>query len=106
MQPLPYSVYVLFSLKDHLLYIGYSSNLEKRVKKHNSRGNSSTSWRTPLEIIFCEFYLFKDDALRREKYLKTTMGKKALKLMLNETLRKLGYKGQKLDYYYDIQIMA
>ena len=102
MHPLPYSVYVLFSHKDHFLYIGFSTNLAKRIQKHNSGGNTSTANRTPLELIFCEFYLFKEDALKREKYFKTTMGKKALKLMLNGTLNKLGYKGQKLEYQYSI----
>jgi putative endonuclease len=100
MMPLPYCVYVLFSKKDYLLYIGYSANLNNRLVNHNSGGTRSTFRRRPLELIFCEFYLFKSDALRREKYFKTTMGKKALKLMLNGTLEKLGYKGQILNYQY------
>ncbi|MCE3227352.1 MAG: excinuclease subunit [Bacteroidetes bacterium] len=90
--PLPFCVYVLFSQKDHLLYIGYTSNLERRIKSHNNGENISTKSRIPLELIFCEFYLFKEDALDREKYFKTSMGKKAIKLMLKTTLDKLGYK--------------
>jgi putative endonuclease len=89
---LPYCVYILFSSKDNLLYIGYSSNLTERVKKHNSGGVISTAPRRPLQLIFCEYYLFKEDAMKRESYFKTTMGKKAIKLMLSETLQKLGYK--------------
>ncbi len=89
---LPYCVYILFSSKDNLLYIGYSSNLTERVKKHNSGGVTSTAPRRPLQLIFCEYYLFKEDAMKRESYFKTTMGKKAIKLMLSETLQKLGYK--------------
>ena len=100
MMPLPYCVYVLFSRKDHLLYIGFSTNLSNRIVKHNSGGNTSTAFRTPLDLIFCEFYLFKQDALKRKKYFKTNMGKKALKLMLNRTLVKLGYKGQVMKYEY------
>lgn len=37
-------------------------------------------------------YLFEEDARKREKYFKTSMGKKALKLMLGTTLGKMGYK--------------
>lgn len=33
-----------------------------------------------------------EDAKKREMYFKTSMGKKALKLMLNSTLSKLGYR--------------
>ena len=91
--PLPYCVYILFSHKDFLLYIGFSTNLEARVKKHNSGGNISTANRIPLELIFCEFYLFEEDARKREMYFKTTMGKKAIKLMLKHSLEQLGYKG-------------
>ncbi|MEI6021266.1 MAG: GIY-YIG nuclease family protein [Bacteroidota bacterium] len=91
--PLPYCVYILFSKKDFLLYTGYTSNLEARIKNHNSGGTKSTAYRGPLELIFCEFYLFKEDAMKRELYFKTTMGKKAIKLMLRTTLEKMEYKG-------------
>lgn len=90
---LPFSVYILFSQKDSRLYIGFSTNVEARVKKHNSGGNKSTANRIPLELIFCEFYLFEEDARKREMYFKTSMGKKAIKLMLRSTLEKMGYKG-------------
>ncbi len=90
--PLPFCVYILFSEKDHLLYIGYTSNLNRRLENHNSGGTKSTSSRRPLKLIFCEFYLFEVDARRRESYFKTTMGKKALKLMLANTLERLNYK--------------
>ncbi len=91
--PLPYCVYILFSRKDFRLYIGFSTNVEARVKKHNSGGNISTANRVPLELIFCEFYLFEEDARKRELYFKTTMEKKAIKLMLRTTLEKMGYVG-------------
>ena len=90
--PLPFCVYFLFSEADHLLYIGFTTNLEERIKRHNAGGNKSTSSRRPLRLIFCEYYLFKEDALKREQYFKTNMGKKAIRLMLKGTLDKMGYK--------------
>lgn len=102
--PLPYSVYILFSEKDHLLYIGFSANLERRIITHKSGGNKSTAHRRPLKLIFCEFYLFEEDARKREIYFKTTMGKKAIKLMLGGTLFKMGYKNPgnaKIEIIYD-----
>jgi len=100
--PLPFCVYILFSQKDFQLYTGFSSNLEARIKKHNSGGNKSTSYRRPLILIFSEFYLFEEDARKRELYFKTSMGKKAIKLMLKTTLVKLGYKNISLK---PLQIM-
>jgi putative endonuclease len=70
MMSLPYCVYILFSLKDHLLYTGFTSNLEQRIKDHNDGGTKSTAPRRPLELIFCEFYLFEADARKREMYFK------------------------------------
>ncbi|MEO5948342.1 MAG: GIY-YIG nuclease family protein [Chitinophagaceae bacterium] len=104
--PLSYCVYILFSEKDYLLYIGYSSNIEKRLEIHNTGGNKSTAYRRPLKLIFCEFYLFEEDARKREMYFKTTMGKKAIKLMLATTLEKLNYKkmeDKKLEIIHDIE---
>jgi len=99
--PLPYCVYVLFSEKDLFLYIGYTTNLEQRIQNHNSGGTKSTAARRPLQLIFCEYYLFEFDARKRELYFKTTSGKKALKFMLNKTFDTLGYKGSKIEMGYD-----
>ena len=93
---LPFCVYILFSQSDHLLYTGFTSNLEARLKSHNAGENISTRYRRPLQLIFCEYYLFEEDARRRESYFKTTMGKKALKLMLTGTMEKMGYKHPKI----------
>jgi putative endonuclease len=90
---LPYCVYVLFSAKDFLLYIGYTSDLAARKHKHDIGGVKSTAPRRPVELIYCEYFLFKPDAMRREGYFKTSMGRKAIKLMLAGTLTNMGYKG-------------
>ena len=94
---LPFCVYVLFSESDNLLYIGYTTDIATRLRDHDKGGTKSTASRRPLKLIFCELYLLKQDALRREKYLKTTAGKKALKLMLRDTLSELNYAGQQLS---------
>jgi putative endonuclease len=94
--PLPYCVYILFSLKDLLLYTGFTTNLEQRLVHHNAGHTKSTANRRPLQLVFCEFYLFEADARKREDYFKTSMGKKAIKFMLASTLNSLGYKGGSL----------
>jgi putative endonuclease len=83
-----------------MLYVGYSSNLAARIISHNSGGTKSTAFRRPLKLIFCEFYLFEKDARNREQYLKTTAGKKAIKLMLRSTLHTLGY-AEKVSFIFD-----
>jgi putative endonuclease len=46
----------------------------------------STCPRRPLKLIFYEAYLNQNDALRRERHLKTEKGKKTLRVMLTEFL--------------------
>lgn len=63
-------VYILRSLKDSKLYTGYTNNLKKRFRKHQSGKVYSTSHRGQLELIYFEGCLNEIDAIRREKYLK------------------------------------
>ncbi len=86
MKKLRCCVYVLYSLKDHKFYIGSSSNLHERLTNHIKGNAFATSFRRPFTLLFCEYFLSKKDALRREKYFKTTVGKKTLRLMLKESL--------------------
>jgi putative endonuclease len=87
MQKLEHVVYVLFSLKDHHLYIGSSSNLKRRLTEHFHGQSKSTAPRRPFQLIFCEYFLSKTDALRREKYFKTDSGKRMLRLILRESYK-------------------
>ncbi len=72
-------VYVLRSLKDNLLYTGFTNNIETRFRRHNSGLVTSTKNRLPLELIYLEGSLSSKDAMRREKYLKTAWGKRYIK---------------------------
>lgn len=74
-----YFVYVLRSLKDMKFYTGYTVNLENRLQSHNEGKVISTRYRTPLELIYFEGCLSQEDAIHREKYLKTTYGKRYIK---------------------------
>ncbi len=80
-------VYILRSLRDRLFYIGYSDDLRVRIQYHNVGKNISTKNRRPLELIFYEAFLSKTDALRRERYFKTTKGKVTLRQMMKEYLK-------------------
>jgi len=82
-----YFVYVLLSLKDDKFYIGYSKDLKRRLKEHDSGKNTSTKSRLPLKLIYYEAHLSKADAARRERYFKTTKGKSTLRQMLRESLK-------------------
>lgn len=81
-----YYVYVLQSEKDKNFYVGYTENLEKRLKEHNNGEVASTGNRRPLKLIYYEFCLNRFDATNREKYLKTAWGKRYIKNRLRNYL--------------------
>ncbi len=74
-----YYVYVLQSLTDGNFYIGFTTDLENRLRKHNSGMVYSTKDRIPFKLIYHEACINKDNALHREKYFKTTYGRRFIK---------------------------
>ncbi|MEK7194422.1 MAG: GIY-YIG nuclease family protein [Patescibacteria group bacterium] len=80
-------VYLLRSKsKKDQFYVGYTINLKKRFAEHNALRSKATKPYAPWEIIFYEAYKSMSDAKRRKLYLKTTKGKKALKIMLKNSM--------------------
>ena len=75
-------VYVLQSEQDGLFYTGCTSDLRERLKKHNTGKVPSTQNRTPLKLIYYEYCADQKDAYHREKYLKTTYGKRYIRSRL------------------------
>ena len=74
-----YYVYLLISEKDNSWYIGYTSNLKERIMQHNSGKTISTKRKLPWRILYYEVSFYIEDAIAREKYLKSGMGRRYLK---------------------------
>jgi len=70
---------VLRSKKDEHYYIGYTSDLDRRIDEHNQGFSKSTAHRRPLELVYYEACRSSKDAMHREKYLKSTYGHRYLK---------------------------
>jgi putative endonuclease len=73
-----YYVYALKSLKDGKFYIGFTKDISKRLAAHNNGQVQATRNRIPFEIVYYEASRNINDAVKREKYLKTTYGKRYL----------------------------
>lgn len=82
-------IYVLYSLKDHKFYIGFTRNLKLRLKEHANGSVDSTRTRRPLKLIHYEYFMNEDDAKAREVFLKSGFGRNQLKLSLKRTLKEL-----------------
>ena len=47
-------VYVLHSLQDHGPYIGFTTNLKKRIAEHEHGASFATKYRGPWKLIYYE----------------------------------------------------
>ena len=82
-------VYVLLSGSDGGFYTGLTGDLKRRVAEHSEGLVETTRNRRPLELTYYEACKSRKDAYRREKYLKTSAGKRYLRDRLKEHLETL-----------------
>ena len=67
-------VYVLKLSKTNQLYTGFTNDLRRRLKEHQSKSSPYTSHRGPVKLVYYEAYFSETDAKKREKVLKQFKG--------------------------------
>lgn len=83
-------VYILKSLKDGNLYIGYTTNLRKRLKRHKEGSVIATKNRRPLKLVYYEKTTNKYEGRKREKFLKSLYGSREKKQLITNFKGKTG----------------
>jgi putative endonuclease len=79
---MPHFVYILQSLKDSKYYIGETADVQARLLFHNAGRQRSTKYRIPFIIILVEKFETREEALKREKQIKSWKGGNAFKLLI------------------------
>lgn len=85
-----YYVYLLQSKKNNKWYTGYTHDLRKRFKEHSDNLFGYTKGRGPFKLIYYEACINRQDAIIREQYLKSGMGRRYLKNRLKRFLSLTG----------------
>lgn len=78
-----YYVYVLHSEADDGLYIGFSTDLRRRLSEHRQGLALATVFRGPWRLAYYEAYVEEADAQGRERYLKSGAGRRFLDKQLH-----------------------
>jgi len=78
------TVYILLSLKDKRTYVGCTCDFERRFKEHNSGQSKSTKHRVPFRLLFKEEFDTAIEAKKRERWWKSSAGRKELKKYFRE----------------------
>ncbi len=72
-------VYAIRSKVKNYIYVGLSSNVDKRVSRHQKGYENTTKPYRPFELIHTESFNTRIEARKREKYLKSGVGKAFLR---------------------------
>ncbi len=76
---MPFYVYILESESTGKSYIGHSKDLSNRVAEHNNNKNKATRNKGPWRLLYHEVFDSRSGAMKREKHLKTQIGRLELK---------------------------
>jgi putative endonuclease len=80
-----YTVYVLYSQVFNKIYIGFTSNMEERLRAHNELRKTGWTIRyRPWAILYTEIVDTRGNAMKREKELKSAYGRKFIWNMIRE----------------------
>ena len=76
--------YILKSIKTGRRYIGSTNDLERRIEDHNRGKSLSVKNRGPFVVIYKEVFESRQQAIEREKIIKSYKGGEALKRLLSQ----------------------
>ena len=74
-----YTVYALSSISRNYIYVGLTSDLEKRIIRHNKGYERTTKPYAPFRLLYHENCSNRLEARIREKYWKSGIGREELR---------------------------
>ena len=74
-----FTVYAIYSKSIDRIYIGQTSDLELRLRNHREFNKGFTARANDWEVIHTEEVESRREALKREKQLKTSAGRRFLR---------------------------
>jgi putative endonuclease len=82
-----YTVYILFSLSSGRTYTGYTNDIGRRLLEHNETESTGFTRRyRPWTVIHTEVFAKKDQAMAREKFYKSGIGRQLIKTIVSNYL--------------------
>ncbi len=76
-------VYILFCPLKDKFYIGFTSDLENRITRHNQKSKGFTGTTNDWEIVYSESYSTKFEAMTREKQIKSWKSRSKIQQLIN-----------------------
>ena len=87
-----YTVYILYSEAHERIYVGFTSNLLERLKSHNFFATKGWTIKfRPWTVIYCEYFESKQEAMQRERDLKTARLRSWIHSKIEKEYRSKGF---------------
>lgn len=74
-----YTTYRLKSIEYEKTYVGHTADLDARIKQHNNGNSTYTKRYKPWTVIHTETFTKESESIKREKYLKSSAGRRWMK---------------------------
>ena len=82
-------IYIIYSPKLDKYYIGFTSDINDRLIKHNRKSRGFTNLGRPWILVYSEKYSSKKEAMDREKKLKTWKNRERLETLIKSSTENL-----------------
>ena len=73
-----YFTYILYSERKNRYYVGHTSDLEGRLRRHNSNHKGYTGQSCDWQLVYFETFMSKSNAYHREREIKSWKSRKKL----------------------------
>ncbi|SOD20434.1 GIY-YIG nuclease family protein [Pedobacter xixiisoli] len=78
-----FTTYILYSASRNKYYIGSTSDLVKRLAKHNTNHKGFTGKTGDRKIVYAETFELKEQASKREKQIKSWKSRTAIEKLIS-----------------------
>ena len=78
-------VYILFSETKNRFYIGFTSDMEQRIMRHNQKSKGFTGYVNDWKIVYTEKYNSKEEAYTREQQIKSWKSRIKIQKLINDS---------------------
>jgi len=80
-----YFLYILYSKSLDHYYVGHTSDLQGRLRRHNTLHKGYTGKANDWQVVYTETYTSKDQAYKRERQIKGWKSKVSIQKLISTT---------------------
>ena len=92
-----YYTYIIYSKSIDKYYVGYTSDIDLRISRHNSGWGKFSSRGIPWQLVYLEKFELKRDAIRRETEIKNKKSRKYIEELIRNAESVPTYRGGRPD---------